>query len=194
MASFAPKPLAKRLFAEDGSSSSPASAAPITSRSANVRRLVLRLWAWKVHNFINKEHEVASSRFAKLGATATFTNYSDDLAAELLAVKGTYPSKLFHAVFGAESLESLKWDTTILKLRAFEESEGLPEVRPFVDDYSPTTAVATITAPSQPAVAIDVTVSAQTDPKAQAADILMTKQLPATDLDSMIASIQHGMY
>jgi hypothetical protein len=153
---------------------------------------VLRLWAWKVLNFINKEHEVASSRFAKLGATATFTNYSDTLASELLAVKGTYPSKLFHAVFGSESLESLKWDTTILKLRAFEESEGLPEVRPFVDDYSPSIAAATITAPSKPAEPIDVSISAQTDPKAQAADIIMTKQLPSSDLDSVVASIQHG--
>jgi hypothetical protein len=52
--------------------------------------------------------------------------------------------------------------------------------------------VVTITAPSKPAVGIDVSVSAQTDPKTQAADIIMNKQLPSSDLDSVIASIQHG--
>jgi hypothetical protein len=163
---------------------------PIAFKSINVRRLAIRLWAWKVFCFIKRKRNDLHKKQVKIGTMLMFTKFSDGVAEDLLE-KSNYATKMFDAVFGDQEIASLDWDGVVSRLRAFEDEEGLPNTVPFMTDFVPAALTVQVTAKgSKPA---DVELTSMSDPKATAAETIVHYDLPHEELDQIISTLQHEL-
>lgn len=175
----------KKLF-NDGSQPK----GPVAFKSINVRRLTIRLWAWKVFCFVKRKRNDLHKKQVKIGTMAMFTKFSDSVAGDLLQ-QSNYATAMFDAVFGSEEIASLDWDGVVMRLRAFEDEEGLPNTIPFMTNFAPTPLTVQVHSGGTPKP-VDVELTSMSDPKATAAETIVHYDLPHEELDHIISTLQHG--
>ena len=163
---------------------------PVAFKSINVRRLTIRLWAWKVFCFIKKKRNDLHKKQAKIGTMVMFTKYSDGIAEDLLE-KSNYAATMFDVVFGNEEIASVEWEGVVQRLRAFEDEEGLPNTIPFMTNFIPTQLTVQLFSNSS-TKPVDVHLTSISDPKATAAETIVHHDLPHEELDHVIGTLQHG--
>ena len=182
--------ISKRLFA-DGKGSSPPKA-PIAFKSINVRRLTFRLWAWKVFSYIKWKRADIYKKQAPVGSMPIFARYSDTIIEQLFE-SSDFCSDIFNRIFSNEDVGSLDWDTVAFRIRAYEDEEGLPNILPFINTFSPSELTIPIfsTVSSNP---FNIQINSLSDPKTQAAETVVQHDLPHEELDHVISTIQHGKF
>lgn len=164
---------------------------PIAFKSINVRRLTIRLWAWKIFCFIKRKRNDLHKKQVKIGTMVMFTKHADGVAEDLLE-KSNYATKLFDTVFGNEDIASLDWDGVVSRLRSFEDEEGLPNTVPFMPPFTPTPLTVQVHSAGS-AKPVDVKLTSLSDPKATAAETIVHYDLPHEELDHVISTLQHGL-
>ena len=163
---------------------------PVAFKSINVRRLTIRLWAWKVFCFVKRKRNDLHKKQVKIGTMLMFTKFADGVAGDLLE-QSNYATAMFDAVFGNEEIASLDWDGVVMRLRAFEDEEGLPNTIPFMTNFVPTPLTVQVYSAGTPKP-VDVQLTSMSDPKATAAETIVHYDLPHEELDHIISTLQHG--
>ncbi len=183
--------VAKKLFGSDTKGSVSVSKVPVAFRTINVRRLAIRLWAWKLFKYIRSKRNDIHKQDCVIGSMPIFGRYSESLCDQLFE-KSEYTSGMFSRVFSNEDLDKVEWETVIQRLRNYEDEEGLPNIQPFITTFSPSELTVQVfsTVSSTP---FDVRVTSLSDPKVQAAETIVQYDLPHEELDHVISTIQHGL-
>ena len=182
--------VAKKLFGSETKGTGSVAKVPVAFRTINVRRLAIRLWAWKLFKYIKWKRNDIHKQDCLIGSMPIFVRYSETVCDQLFE-KSEYTTGMFGRVYSNEDLGKIEWDTIVQRLRSYEDEEGLPNILPFITTFSPSELTVQVfsTVSSTP---FDVQVTSLSDPKVQAAETIVQYDLPHEELDHVISTIQHG--